>query len=71
MASQNDDSAFDNATSFASRLNKEMEKERARYQKDLQDFERTVHQTRAKYQGQSIDFGMKRTVQMLTCRLNS
>lgn len=31
-----------------------MEKERARYQKDLQDFERTVHQTRTKYQGELI-----------------
>lgn len=31
-----------------------MEKERARYQKDLQDFERTVHQTRTKYQGERI-----------------
>ena len=48
---QTDDSALTSATGFAARLNKEMERERARYQKDLQDFERTVHQTRTKYQG--------------------
>jgi hypothetical protein len=48
---QTDDTAFNSAAGFATRLNKEMEKERARYHKDLQDFERTVHQTRTKYQG--------------------
>jgi hypothetical protein len=54
---QTDDSALNSATGFAARLNKEMERERARYQKDLQDFERTVHQTRTKYQGKLMIVG--------------
>lgn len=46
------DPALSSSAGFAARLNKEMEKERARYQQDLQEFERTVHQTRAKYQAE-------------------
>lgn len=36
------------------RANADMEPERARYQKDLRDFEYTISQTRAKYQSESL-----------------
>lgn len=44
---------FEKATVKTSRSNVDIEKERARYQKDLRDFEYTISQTRSKYQSES------------------
>lgn len=44
---------FEQATVKANRSNVDMEKERARYQKDLRDVEYTISQTRSKYQSES------------------
>ncbi|KAJ9099994.1 hypothetical protein QFC19_005811 [Naganishia cerealis] len=47
-----EDTDLQNAMVRMNRNNQELEKERARYQKDLRDFEYTITQTRTKYQNE-------------------
>ncbi|KAJ9124435.1 hypothetical protein QFC24_003223 [Naganishia onofrii] len=47
-----EDTDLQTATLKMNRNNQELEKERARYQKDLRDFEYTITQTRTKYQNE-------------------
>ncbi|KAJ9107513.1 hypothetical protein QFC21_000969 [Naganishia friedmannii] len=56
------------ATLKMNRNNQELEKERARYQKDLRDFEYTITQTRTKYQSKHYEHELSKLSQDLAAQ---